>query len=102
MVVLAEIVVRQCADDVAVADLVGMAMAGDAHQFGLQLLQALNLAPHGRQLLGGDAVGVVAGALGMLAELDQLADRIDGQPEIAGVANTLDDCSKRPAASSHT
>lgn len=87
MVVGAEVVVGQRPDDVAIADLVGMAMAGDALQLRLQLAQPGDLAPHGGKLLGGDAVGVVAGALGVLAEVDQLADRVNGEAEVAGMAD---------------
>ncbi len=87
MIVGAEVVVGERPDNVAVADLVGMAMAGDALQLGFQLAQPGDLAPHGGKLLGGDAIGVVTGALGMLAELYQCADRVDGEAEVAGVAD---------------
>lgn len=85
MVVFAKIMVRQCANNIAVSNLISVAMRGDALQFGLKFLQSRNLLPDGPQLIGRDLVGIGAGAFGMLAEVDQLADRFNRQAKLARV-----------------
>lgn len=87
MLVLTQPVIRQRADNIAILDRMPVAMGNDAFQLVFQLLQLGDLFADGRQVVGGDAVGIGAGHFAVLAERDQFFDRIEIEAEVAGVAH---------------
>ena len=79
--------VGQDFDDPAVADASLAAAVDHPFEFALERLQAGDLAPHLLKLPSGDAVGSGARSLGMIRQRQELADRGQGKPELAGMAH---------------
>lgn len=85
MILFAKIVVRQCANHIAITDLISMTMARDAVQFDLELFQSSNLLSDSSQLISCDLIGIGTGSFRMLAKVDKLSYRFDRKAEFPGM-----------------
>src|SRR5690606_23805099 len=81
---LAGAALRERLDHLALRNRAVLAAGECTLQFLFEKLQSRNAPAHVLQLLAGDLVGVVARCFRMPRQLDQLADRLDRQAEIAG------------------
>lgn len=79
--------VRQCLNDIAIADLIGVAVRGNSFEFRFQLFQSVDLFTHRHELLCCDPIGFCTRLFGMLAEIDQLSDRLDGQAQFTRMSD---------------
>ena len=87
MVGLAEFVIGQRPDHIAILDLRSVAVAGDPLQLCLQFSKSDDLLAHLRKLSRRDPVGIGARPLRMLAKVDQFPDRFNREPKFSGMAD---------------
>ncbi len=87
MILGAQIVIGQRAQDVAFTHRMARAVPGHTHQLPLQPLQTRDARTHGYQLLGRNFVGRVACAFWMTRQVEQIANSIDGKAEITRMAD---------------
>ena len=78
--------IGQDLDDPAIADASLAAAVDHPFEFALECLEAGDLAPHLLKLSSGDAVHSGARSFGMICQRQELTDRGQWKPELAGMA----------------
>lgn len=85
----AEVVVAEDFENAAIGDAAAGAFVDHAVEFGLEFAQQADAAPYVFAVATGDGVDLGAGAVAFGREVDEFADLLDGETELAGVADEM-------------